>query len=52
MQNIIVEKIKNKTNKRFSNPTPGYIYKENDNTNWKRNVQLKVHSSSIYKRDS
>lgn len=52
MQNTVVEKIKNRTNKRFSNPTPEYIYKENDNTNWKRNVQLKGHSSSTYKRGS
>ena len=52
MQNAVVEKIKNKTNKRLSNPTPGYTHKENDNTDWKRNVQPTVHSSSIYKRGS
>ena len=49
MQKTVVEKIKNRTNKRFSNPTPGYTYKEN-NTDWKRNMQRPVHSSSIYKR--
>lgn len=49
MQKTVVEKIKNRTNKRFSNPTLGYTHKQH-NTDWKRNMQRPVHSSSIYKR--
>ena len=52
MQNTAVEKIKNRTKKRLSNPTPGYTYKESDNTNWKRSMQPTAHSSGIYKRGS
>ena len=42
------QKIKNRTTIQFSNSTPGYIPKENENTNLKTNMYLNIHSSIIY----
>lgn len=52
MENSIVwkvlKKLKNRTTIQFTNSTPGYIPKENENTNLKTNMYLNIHSSIIY----
>ena len=42
------QKIKNKTTIQFSDFTPGYLSKENENTNSKRYMHPYVHCSIIY----
>ena len=44
------QKIKNRTNIRSSNSTPGYIYisEENENINSKRSMYTNVHRSNMY----
>ena len=44
----IPKKIKNTTTIRSSNSTPGYLSKENENTNLKRYVYSYGHCSIIY----
>ena len=44
----VPQKIKNRTTKWPSNSTPGYISKENQNTNSKRSCNPRVHSSISY----
>ena len=42
------QKLKNRITKLSSNSTPGYLSKENKNTNLKRYMQPSVHCSIIY----
>ena len=42
------QKTKNRTTIWSSNSTPGYISKENENTNLKRYMHPNVHSGIIY----
>ena len=44
----MTQKIKNRTTIQYSNSTPGYLYKENENTSSKRYMHPYVHSSIIY----
>ena len=44
----IPQKTKTITNVLSSNPTPGYISRNNKNTNFKRYMHRNVHSSPIY----
>ena len=44
----VPQKTENRTTRTPSNSTPGYIAKENENTNLKRNTQPNVHSSITY----
>ena len=44
----VPQKTKNRTTIWSSNSTPGYVYKEDENTNSKRDMYPKVHSSIIY----
>ena len=44
----VPQKIKNITTIQSSNSTPGYLSKENKNTNSKRYIHRNVHSSIIY----
>ena len=48
VQSVWKTKIKNKTVIQSSNSTPGYLSKENENINWKRYINVCVHSSIIY----
>ena len=45
----VLHKLKNRTTIQFSIFTPGYLYKENKNTNSNRCMHFSVHSSIIYK---
>ena len=44
----IPQKTENRTPLWSSNSTPGYIYKENENTNSKRYKPLNIHRTIIY----
>ena len=45
---LCLKKAKNRTTIRSSNSTPGYLSKENENTNSKRYMHPNIHSSITY----